>query len=206
MDRAPSIDALLVGLPDDPDAKIQAVAEIVKTHLSEVRAHLEGIHRTSGSGRRVNEANSDLIDRLIRRLFNLAEDIYLARGEAVERSLSIIAVGGYARREMSIHSDVDLLILYRNELTPYVEHVAQRLQYWLWDGGLSIGCATRTIEETVALGLEDVTVRTAVLTARFLCGDGEFFHDFADRIREELLPDPAAFVAEQQELMRDRQL
>jgi [protein-PII] uridylyltransferase len=45
-----------------------------------------------------------------------------------------------------------------------------------------------------------------VLTARYLCGDGEFFHDFADRIRDELLPDPAAFVAEQQELMRERQL
>jgi len=46
----------------------------------------------------------------------------------------------------------------------------------------------------VELGREDVTVRTGVLTARFLCGDGEFFHDFADRIRDELLPDPAAFA------------
>ena len=107
---------------------------------------------------------------------------------------------------MSIHSDVDLLLLYRGEITPFVEFMAERLQYWLWDAGLTIGMATRTIEETVELGREDVTVRTAVLTARFLCGDGEFFHAFADRIRDELLPDPAAFVLEQQELMRERQL
>ena len=80
------------------------------------------------------------------------------------------------------------------------------MQYWLWDAGLSIGCATRTIDETVELGREDVTVRTAVLTARYLCGDGEFFHEFADPIRDELLPDPVAFVSEQQELMRERQL
>jgi [protein-PII] uridylyltransferase len=207
MERAPSIDDHLTRLPADREERIIAVPDIVKTYLAEVRAHLEWIHRTSGSGRGVNEANSDLIDRMIRRLFSLAEEVYLERDSVVEGDhLAVIAVGGYARREMSIHSDVDLLILYSDHLTPFVEHIAERLQYWLWDGGLRIGCATRTIEQTVALGLEDVTVRTAVLTARFLCGDGEFFHEFSDRIRDELLPDPAAFVAEQQELMHERQL
>jgi [protein-PII] uridylyltransferase len=206
MVRAPSIDDHLTRLPADREERIVAVPDIVKTYLAEARAHLEWLHRTSGSGRGVNEANSDLIDRMIRRLFSLAEEIYLGQGTIPDDHLAIIAVGGYARREMSIHSDVDLLILYSDHLTPFVEHIAERLQYWLWDGGLRIGCATRTIEQTVALGLEDVTVRTAVLTARFLCGDGEFFHEFSDRIRDELLPDPAAFVAEQQELMRERQL
>ena len=206
MEHPPSIDDHLARLPQDPEAKVVAVAAVIKAYLIEVRAHLEWLHRSTGSGRQVNETNSDLMDRMIRRLFGLAEEIHLDRGGAIEKGLAIIAVGGYARREMSIHSDLDLLILYRDRLTPFVEHIAQRLQYWLWDGGLTIGCATRTLDETIALGLEDVTVRTAVLTARFLCGDGEFFHEFADRIRDELLPDPAAFVAEQQSLMRDRQL
>ncbi|MCR9097940.1 MAG: DUF294 nucleotidyltransferase-like domain-containing protein [bacterium] len=202
----PSIETQLADLPADPDARQNAVTPAVKNFLVDVRAHLERMHREYGSGRRVNEANSDLMDRMIRRLFELAEDLHLVRGGEVHEGVSIIAVGGYARREMSIHSDVDLLLLYRDELTPFVEFMAERLQYWLWDAGLTIGMATRTIEETVELGREDVTVRTAVLTARFLCGDGEFFHAFADRIRDELLPDPAAFVMEQVELMRERQL
>jgi [protein-PII] uridylyltransferase len=205
MERAPSIDAHLRSLPSDPEASVRAVPRIVKAYLTEVRAHLAWLHRSSGSGRRVNEANSDLMDRLIRRLFSLAEEIHRARLGVVESDVVLIAVGGYARREMSIHSDVDLLILFRGPLTPFVEFCSERLQYWLWDGGLTIGFATRTIEETVSLGLEDVTVRTAVLTARYLCGDGEYFHTFADRIRDELLPDPAGFVAEQQELIRERQ-
>lgn len=204
--RPPSIDSELAELPIEPDARQNAVAPAVKRFLASAREYLEGMHRESGSGRRVNEANSDLLDRMIRRLFGLAEDLFRDRGGEVHDGVSIIAVGGYARREMSIHSDVDLLLLYREELTPFVEFMAERLQYWLWDAGLTIGMATRTIEETVELGREDVTVRTAVLTARFLCGDGEFFHDFADRIRDELLPDPEAFVLEQQELMRQRQL
>lgn len=204
MERIPAIDDRLAQLPLASEERVRAVPGVVKAYLTDVRAHLEWLHRSSESGRRVNERNSDLMDRMIRRLFGLAEEIFLANGGAIDADVAVIAVGGYARREMSIHSDVDLLVLYREELTPFVEYVSERLQYWLWDGGLTVGCATRTLEQTLALGLEDVTVRTAVLTARFLCGDGEFFHLFADRIRDELFPDPAAFVAEQQELMRER--
>ncbi|MBJ18006.1 MAG: hypothetical protein CL933_01150 [Deltaproteobacteria bacterium] len=206
MEEAPTIEDYLADLPRDPEERLNAVAPEVRRYLTAVRAHLEALHRSSGSGRRVNERNSDLTDRMVRRLFELAEEIHLARGGQVGDGVSIIAVGGYARREMSIHSDVDLLLLYRGELTPFVAHIAERMQYWLWDAGFTVGCATRTIEETVELGRQDVTVRTAVLTARFLCGDGEFFHTFADRIRDELLPDTVAFVSEQQELMRERQL
>ena len=207
METAPSFEDFLAELPAEPTARVNAIAPAVREYLGAVRAHLEALHRSSGSGRLVNERNSDLTDRMVRRLFSLAEEIYVARGQEVQDGgVTVIAVGGYARREMSIHSDVDLLLLYRSELTPYVAYVAERMQYWLWDAGLSIGCATRTVEETVELGREDVTVRTAVLTARYLCGDGEYFHEFADSIRDELLPDPAAFVSEQQELMRERQL
>jgi len=172
------------------------VPQAVRAYLEHARERLAELHAESDSGRVVNEANSDFMDRLVRRLFTLAEEHHLRDGGNVERGLSVVAVGGYARREMSIHSDVDLLILYRDEITPYVAGIAERLQYWLWDSGLTVGCATRTLEDTVTIGREDITVRTAVLTARFLCGDGEFFHIFADRIRSELVPDVPAFIAE----------
>jgi [protein-PII] uridylyltransferase len=206
MKSAPNLEHVFEDLPADPQERQNAVAPAVKRYLAEARIYLESMHRETQSGREVNEANSDLTDRLVRRLFSMAEEIHLARGAIVEGDVAVIAVGGYARREMSIHSDVDLLLLYRDGMTPFVEFVAERLQYWLWDAGVTIGCATRTIEQTVELGREDVTVRTAVLMARYLCGDGEFFHVFADRIRDELLPSPWAFVQEQQALMRERQL
>lgn len=182
----------------------RAVPAAIRIYLEECRAYLAEEHRHSKSGRIVNEANSDLTDRLVRRLFALAEEVIVADGGKLESDLSVVAVGGYARREMSIHSDVDLLILYRNELTPYVTTIAEHLQYWLWDAGLTVGCATRTIEDTVAMGREDVTVRTTVLTARFLCGDGEFFHDFANTIRQELLQDVSVFIGEQVDLLEKR--
>ena len=203
MSSAPAIDAFLAELDGEQDVDLQ-VATLVRRYLVVVREYLAKLHRETVSGRIVTEANSDLMDRLLRRLFVLAEERWIGGGQPVESGLCVVAVGGYARREMSIHSDVDLLVLYREKLTPYVAQIAERLQYWLWDAGLTVGCATRTIDETVRLGREDVTVRTGVLTARFLCGDGEFFHEFADTIRGELLPDVAAFIAEQSAAIEQR--
>ncbi|MDH4016157.1 MAG: DUF294 nucleotidyltransferase-like domain-containing protein [Actinomycetota bacterium] len=193
---APNIDAELEKALAQEGPISRKVPQAVRAYLEQARDRLAELHAESKSGRAVNEANSDFMDRLVRRLFMLAEEHHLRDGGTVERGLSVVAVGGYARREMSIHSDVDLLILYRDEISPYVAGIAERLQYWLWDSGLTVGCATRTLEDTVMLGREDITVRTAVLTARFLCGDGEFFHVFADRIRGELVPDVPAFIDE----------
>ncbi|MGH0038464.1 MAG: [protein-PII] uridylyltransferase [Myxococcota bacterium] len=204
MTATPSIEVALREVRDGGGDPVDQIVPVIRGYLERTRTHLSHLHETTGSGRTVNETNSDLIDRLIRKLVALAEEGWLARGNSIELGVCVVAVGGYARREMAIRSDVDLLVLYRDELTPYVREIAERLQYWLWDAGVSVGCATRTVEETISLGREDVTVRTAVLMSRFLCGDGEFFHDFLDRTRRELLPDPEAFVRGQVEGLEER--
>ncbi len=207
MIEPPSIDAYL-----DASKPVGAAGQAANTrfrtavrdYLAAVRAHLEALHREGDSGQRVNEANSDLVDRLVRRLFERAEAEYDgAHGDLRDR-LCVVAVGGYARREMSIHSDVDLLLLHRGELTPDAAWIAGRMQVGLWDSGLEVGCATRTIEDTIALALDDVTVRTAVLDARFLAGDESSFLGLREAIRAELMGVPEQFIAEQLEILRER--
>lgn len=200
----PSIDEMLPDLRSCGDEPERAVAATVRDYLGQVREYLVGLHQEGNGGQLVVQKNSDLMDRLVRRLFNLAEESLLADNGELERGLCVVAVGGFARREMSIHSDVDLLVAYQGELTPYVSSISERLQYWMWDAGLTVGCATRTPAETVTLGWEDNTVRTAVLSARFLCGDGEFFHEFSDAIRKELLPDLEEFMDAQLMQVKER--
>jgi [protein-PII] uridylyltransferase len=197
MIEAPRVEEVLPDLSTcGPDPE-RSVPERVRTFLAQVREHLTSLHRAQILGSQVIQAHSDLTDRLVRRLFHLAEESLLANGGELEPGLCVVAVGGYARREMCIYSDVDLLVVYGDEITPYVAAISERLQYWMWDAGLTVGCATRTPQDTVELGRQDDTVRTAVLTARFLCGDGEFFHEFSDTMRKELLPDVAAFIDDQ---------
>lgn len=187
-----------------PPATDAGVAAAVRAYLAEARAHLEALHRSGAGGQAVNEANSDLIDRLVRRLFRLAETEYYATGAETGQRLAVVAVGGYARRELAIHSDVDLLFLYPRRMNPYVERMTGKLQMWLWDGGLTVGCATRTIAETLDLAAGDATVRTAILDARFLVGDTDLFHEFTDSLREETSSDRETFLSERASALRER--
>jgi [protein-PII] uridylyltransferase len=182
----------------------EGVSAAVREYLTAARAHLEHMHRTGTPGQQVNEAHSDLMDRLVRRLFEIAEEIYFAEGGEEQADLCVVAVGGYARREMSIHSDVDLLFLYRKQVSPHVRAVSERMQVWLWDANLAVGAATRTIDDTIALAREDSTVRTAILAPRFLIGSGILFHDFQQAVRERLASNPARFIAEQLESQEER--
>jgi [protein-PII] uridylyltransferase len=180
------------------------VSRSVRDYLVQAQARLEQMHRSGGSGRQLNEARSDLLDGLVRRLFELAEELYFEGGGEGQTPLCVLAVGGYARREMNIHSDVDLLFLYQDELTPHVASVAERVQLWLWDASLAVSAATRTIDETVELARQDATVLTGVLAPRFLVGSGVLFHDFQRELRSRLLADPERIIAEQLEVQAGR--
>jgi [protein-PII] uridylyltransferase len=173
------------------------VSEAVKVYIAACQNYLREIHESGGSGREVNEAHSDLIDRLIRRLFQLSEQIYFRDGGEAPNELCILAVGGYARREMSIHSDVDMLFLYADMLTPYVNAMTKRMQLWLWDANLARGAATRTISETLSLAKSDETVCTALVAPRYLAGSGVLYHRFGRTVDKALFSKPDRFISQQ---------
>jgi [protein-PII] uridylyltransferase len=196
---APSVAEYFAELADGSTAASvddQKVVEMVRAFLAASRAHLAELHHSGGSGREVNELHSNLVDRLVRRLFWFAEESFFAGGGESQSELAIVAVGGYARRDMSIYSDVDLLFLHREPITPFVQTVTERLQYWMWDAQLQVGCATRTIGETIRLAREDVTVKTAILNPRLLAGSGILYHEFGEQRRAHL-GSPEAFIEQQ---------
>ena len=203
MSGPPSVDAHLQAVPaagEDPGALAKAARE----YLGRVRAWLETQSREGASGAAVNMANSDAFDRLIRRLAERVDAEHYTETGALGRPVAIAAVGGYARREMSIASDVDLLFLIEGEIDGYAERLVQRVQYSLWDAGVELGADMRNVDECIALGREDVTARTALLAPRFLTGEPALFHALGAAVRERLLPDPAAFIDEQAATFAER--
>ncbi|MEE8474954.1 MAG: [protein-PII] uridylyltransferase [Myxococcota bacterium] len=205
---APSIDSFLAALdgvpvPGAPGTET-AVARVVREYAQGVRDFLGDLHGSGASGLAVNELHSDLMDQLVRRLFALAEESYFGAGGEEPSSVCLLAVGGYGRREMNLHSDVDLLFLYGGALTPHIASVAERVQYWLWDANLTVGGATRTIDETISLALEDVTVRTGLMETRFLVGSGQLFQMFSEMLRSKLFVSAERFIEGQVEAMHQR--
>jgi hypothetical protein len=88
---------------------------------------------------------------------------------------------------MAPYSDVDLMLLVGDRRAPWCEQVAEALLYLLWDLKLKIGQSVRTIAEVIGLAREDMTIRTAMLEARWIWGDEALAADAIRRFRSEVV-------------------
>ncbi len=104
--------------------------------------------------------------------------------------LALIAVGGYGRGEMAPFSDIDLLFLLPYKATPWSENVIESMLYILWDLKLKVGHSSRTVKECIRHGIDDFTIRTALLEHRFIDGDAALSSDFSTRLKRELFSRP----------------
>ena len=94
---------------------------------------------------------------------------------------ALVAVGGYGRGELFPYSDVDVLVLLPHapsEDGDAGREATGRFITTCWDAGFEIGSSVRTVDECVAMAVADVTVQTALLEARFLCGEVQVFNAF----------------------------
>ncbi len=131
-----------------------------------------------GSGLAHANAQAFLTDQIIRLTYDFAvQRLYPAQNPTSGQRLTICAVGGYGRREMAPNSDVDLLFLTPGKLSPWAEQIVETVLYTLWDFGWKVGHATRSVSEMVKLSLADITIRTAMLEARFLWGDQPLYDE-----------------------------
>src|SRR5262245_9463428 len=89
--------------------------------------------------------------------------------------MAIVATGGFGRRLLAPASDLDLLFVLPYKQTPWGESVVEYLLYLLWDLGLKVGHATRSVEQSLKLSKSDITIRTALLDARYILGDQSLF-------------------------------
>ena len=129
-----------------------------------------------------------LIDALVQGVLDhaLAKVFRLANPTEGER-LAVIAVGGYGRAELAPYSDIDLLLLHPYKRTAHTEQMIEFLLYRLWDLGLKVGQATRSIAECVRGARADLTTCTNLLEARFLWGDAALFEEFRARFEAEVV-------------------
>lgn len=109
---------------------------------------------------------------------------------------ALIALGGYGRGEQCVYSDIDLLFLFENRVPAEAEALVREIIYPLWDMGLEVGHATRSIKECIQLARQDLEVLTALLDGRFICGMSPLFHRLMERLRHKLISvNPARLIA-----------
>ena len=97
------------------------------------------------------------------------------------QGLSLVATGGYGRGELAPSSDIDLLFLTKNAADKKTRAQIEAMLYMLWDMGLTVGYATRSITQALKATKEDMTIRTALLEARHLAGDEALFKQLMEK-------------------------
>ena len=100
---------------------------------------------------------------------------------------AIIALGGYGREEHCVHSDIDLLFLFRKNIPEKAEELIREMIYPLWDIGLEVGYAIRSLKECVRLAGRDFDVLFPLLDARFVCGMSPLYSELLEQVRIKLL-------------------
>ncbi|MEP1596680.1 MAG: [protein-PII] uridylyltransferase, partial [Halieaceae bacterium] len=96
-----------------------------------------------------------------------------------DAELALVAVGGYGRGEMHLHSDTDLLILMGEDSAHCEEQVGAFLTT-LWDIGLDVGHSVRTVAECAENAAADITVLTNLMEARVICGNKALMQEVRD--------------------------
>ncbi len=118
---------------------------------------------------------------------------------------AIVALGGYGRGEMCIHSDVDLLFLFDAAIPENAAEFIRAVVYPLWDLGLYVSHNARILREPVAIPPEAISVFTALLDARFVAGADPLFAAFKKKFRKEVVvPRSEALIDWLIETNRDR--
>jgi [protein-PII] uridylyltransferase len=174
-----------------------AVAQRLKTVLARGRAAAERLLLSDRRGGICAARLCFMQDEIIRILFDLAcRHLYRSDNPSEAERMAVVATGGYGRGLLAPGSDIDLLFLLPYKQTAWGESIAETILYCLWDIGLKVGHATRSVDECVRLARADMTIRTAILETRFLFGDRKLHDRLVARFDKEVVQNTAAqFVA-----------
>ncbi|MCB8879026.1 [protein-PII] uridylyltransferase [Acidisoma cellulosilytica] len=174
-------DALSEIAAADGSISREAALAAFRRHLSRTQHQLQlAFERDELSGLTAAAALANHMDAVVIALMDYTGSV--ARPNAPDR-MTVVATGGYGRGYLAPFSDIDLLFL--TEADPSEETLAsvEFMLYFLWDLGLKVGHATRSVEECLTEARSDATVRTTLLDARCLVGEMPLFEEFRRRFR-----------------------
>jgi [protein-PII] uridylyltransferase len=158
----------------DPQERAGFRAQLAE-RLSAARAAYTADARRGSAGREVLELHADRMDGLLR-------DITGAAGAPAATTAVVCAVGGYGRRALCLHSDIDMLIVTADAIDAAAERFINALLQPLWDLRLSVGQHVRELADFDAIDLDNPELLLALLDLRYVAGDVGLYAEVVARL------------------------
>jgi [protein-PII] uridylyltransferase len=154
--------------------------ELRDLYLSE-SARIQQEFTETGNGSAAISARTSLVERVLLRLWSEL----ISSGGSDPRSFALVALGGFGRRALFPHSDVDILFLHADRSTEDILRDPIRMFCQeLWDLRMKLGPTTRTLAECDQFDPQNVEFTISLLDSRYLAGDRDLF----DRLHQKMLP------------------
>jgi [protein-PII] uridylyltransferase len=189
--------ALIASVPSFPARG--SLGERLRQHRAASLDRIRAFHSGGGAGLSTARLVTAAADAALGALWDVLAPAHKLQGAV------LVGVGGTGRREMSPGSDWDLVLLHtgRGEVASF----ARAFTTALWDARVHLGWSVRTLAELGSAAREDTDLRTALLDARRIAGDGRLWSR-AERsvLTEQRTRDADAFVqAKTRELVARRE-
>ena len=172
-----SLPGLLRGAEAEPASALAGRRQALRQRL------LDG-----GSGAEVMAALTEFVDGLIigkyKHAMRQAGEVAQVAGA---QHCCLVALGGYGFRELAPYSDIDVMFLFREEAGEAAPALFREVLHYLWDLGFQVGHSMRTIDDCIDLAGKDLTIRTAMMSARFMTGSPHLFQEFNRRYAREVV-------------------
>jgi len=147
-----------------------------RRHLARAQHHVqEGFEAGTWTGLQSGRLLGRLLDGVITALHDFAT---LQTQQGTPDPMAVAATGGYGRGVLAPFSDIDLLFITNAEPSPGTLATVEYMLYFLWDLGLKVGHATRSVAECISQAEADLTTRTSMIDARRISGDEALFDAF----------------------------
>jgi [protein-PII] uridylyltransferase len=149
----------------------------VETHRLKIQ------HRGGAGGMEICAARAAILDALLRHLWEVSRTGLSPQAQKEFPPMSLVAIGGYGRAELNPFSDIDFMFLHDgqvavNKALPYLSKLIDGVLYPLWDIGLKVGHAVRSIDDCVKVANSDMQSKTSLIEARLIAGDEKLFLRF----------------------------
>ncbi|MDR3518640.1 MAG: [protein-PII] uridylyltransferase [Azospirillaceae bacterium] len=187
------------------DTLRRAVLTLLRATLAAGRAEIQQRFEAGAGGDVCVRDNTLLADHIICALADFACDhAYPSAGPTVAERFCIVPVGGYGRGDLAPFSDIDLLFLLPYKRTPRVEQIVEYMLYLMWDLGVKVGHAVRSVDESIRQAQGDITIRTSVLESRHLWGEQKLFTEMRRRYNREIVASSGSAFIEAKLAERDQ--
>lgn len=183
-----------------PDFKI---ANVLKEDLKSYNQTLEKTFAQSG-GKDFLVKHTRKIDQIIGWVYKVAVREMFGEYQPPTNAvpIALVALGSYGREQLCVHSDIDLMIVYRDIPGYRHQELIEKILYLLWDTGLKLGHRVHDTDELLDVSRTDITIKTALIESRFIIGSRFVWTETQNRLRLIRHDDPEMFIRAKIEELR----